>query len=71
MARSWTPFLAAAAIFFRSSVMRRSRMIFVASDKSLGGGEAVISGGLRVTVLERSSRFLPLIICSLLIILFG
>ena len=53
------PFLTAVAISFRSSAMRRSRMIFVASDKSLGGGEAVVSGGLGVTVLEKATGTSP------------
>jgi hypothetical protein len=35
-------------------------MIFVASDKSLGGGEAVSSGGLSVTVLEKVTGTVPL-----------
>ena len=51
--------------------MRRSKTIFVVSDKSLGGGEAVVSGGLHVTVLEKVTGTFPLIICSLLIILLG
>ena len=40
--------------------MRRSRMIFVASDKSLGGGEAVVLAGLLVTVLEKATGTSPL-----------
>ena len=35
-------------------------MIFVASDKSPGGGEAVNSDGLRVTVLKEVTGIFPL-----------
>jgi hypothetical protein len=35
-------------------------MIFVASDKSLGRGGAVVSGGLGVTVLEQATGTFPL-----------
>ena len=62
---------AAAAISFRSSVMRRSRMIFVASDKSLGGGEAVVSGGLRVTVFKEVTGSLPLFFALFLLFSLG
>jgi hypothetical protein len=41
-------------------------MIFVASDKSLGGGEAVVSGSLHATVLEKGTGIFPS-----LLILFG
>ena len=41
--------------------MRRSKTIFVVSDKSLGGGEAVVSGGLHATVLEKVTGTFPLL----------
>ena len=46
-------------ISFRNSAMRRSKTIFVVSDKSLGGGEAVVSGRLGVTVLEKVTGTSP------------
>jgi hypothetical protein len=39
-------------ISFRNSAMRRSKTIFVVSDK-LGDGEAVVSGSLHATVSEK------------------
>ena len=39
-------------------------MILVVSDKSLGGGEAVVSGRLGVTVLEKVTDTFPLLLFS-------
>ena len=39
---------------------RRSRMIIVASDKSLRGGETVSSAGLNVTVSKEVTGTFPL-----------
>jgi hypothetical protein len=46
-------------------------MIFVASDKSLGGGEAVVSGGLGVTVLEQATGTFPLLFVLFLLFSLG
>ena len=54
-------------ISFRSSAMRRSKTIFVVSDKSLGGGEAVVSGGLVGTVLEKVTGSFPLLFALFLL----
>jgi hypothetical protein len=54
--------------FLPQLVIRRSRMIFVASDKSLGAGEAVVSGGLRAADLEKANGTFPLLF--ILFILF-
>jgi hypothetical protein len=40
LALAWLPCFEAAAISIRSSAIRRSRMIFVVSERALGGGEA-------------------------------
>ena len=46
-------------------------MIFVASDKSLGGGEAVVSGGLGVKVLEKVTGTFPLLFVLFLLFSWG
>ena len=51
--------------------MRRSKTIFVVSDKSLGGGEAVVSGGLGVTVLEKVTGTFPLLFVLFLLFSLG
>ena len=58
-------------ISFRSSPMRRSKTIFVVSDKSLGGGEAVVSGRLGVTVLEKVTGTFPLLFVLFLLFSWG
>ena len=57
-------------ISFRNSAMRRSKTIFVVSDKSLGGGEAV-SGGLGVKVLEKVAGTFPLLFVLFLLFSWG
>jgi hypothetical protein len=51
--------------------MRRSKTIFVVSDKSLGGGEAVVSGGLHATVLEKVTGTFPLLFVLFLLFSWG
>ena len=51
--------LGAVAISVRNSATRRSRMIFVVSDKILGGGEAV-EGAFDGLVLEEVAGTFPL-----------
>jgi hypothetical protein len=58
-------------ISFRNSAMRRSKTIFVVSDKSLGGGEAVVSGRLGVTVLEKVTGTFPLLFVLFLLFSWG
>ena len=58
-------------ISLRSSAMRRSKTIFVVSDKSLGGGEAVVSGGLVGTVLEKVTGTFPLLFVLFLLFSWG
>jgi hypothetical protein len=51
--------------------MRRSKTIFVVSDKSLGGGEAVVSGGLVGIVLEKVTGTFPLLFVLFLLFSLG
>jgi hypothetical protein len=51
--------------------MRRSKTIFVVSDKSLGGGEVVVSGGLHVTALEKATGTFPFLFVLFLLFSLG